>query len=484
MSRSPSRRPVRALTLALSVAWAELRHDPLRAVLLAVRPLPAGVRRAPERRPAARTHSSEPSAEPSPARVPAPRGRPIRPVPGRVLHLVTTGLPHRHAGDTLRTQALTLAQSAAGLDPHVVTRIGFPVSQGVFDARTLDLLGGVPQHRLLPRWLPYGAGPMLARNAELAAPLVERLRPSVLHAAGDHGNGRVALALREAYGLPVVYEVRGFPEESWLTRAPGRSRDDETYVALRELETYCMRTADAVLTLGEAMKAEIVSRGVPEERVRIAPDAVDPLFLEPPPEGGVLRARLGIGPDEYVVGTNSDLTRHEGLGTLLDAGAELRGRGVPVRLLLMGDGPERRTLQDRARKLGPADGGALFTGRVPHDQLRAYQAVLDVFAVPRTDEPVCRLVPPFQAVGAMASGLPVVASDLAAMRELVESGVNGLLVPPDSPAAWADALEMMFRSPKKRHAWAAAARASVARDRTWTRVAVTTRDTYHALGCL
>ncbi|MER6122476.1 glycosyltransferase [Streptomyces sp. NPDC001795] len=487
MSRRPPRRPVRALTLAASVAWAELRHDPRRAVLLAVRLLPSRARRPLrplERRLAVRARPSGPSGEPSPARVTTTPGRPIRPVPGRVLHLVTDGPPYRHTGHTLRTQALARAQSASGLDPHVVTRIGFPVTQGVFDARPLHLLEGVPQHRLLPWWLPYGSGPVLARNAELAARLVERLRPSVLHAAGDHGNGRVALALREAYRLPVVYEVRCFPEESWLTLAPGRRRSDETYRALRELETYCMREADAVLTLGEAMKAESVSRGVPEERVRIAPDAVDPNFLEAPPDGRALRARLGIGPDEYVVGTAGALTRQEGIGTLLEAGAELRRRGVPVRLLVAGEGPERRTLEELAGHLGLDDGAAQFTGRLPHDQVRAYHAVLDVFAVPRTDERAGHLMTPFEPVEAMASGLPVAASDLTAMRELVESGLTGRLIPPESSLAWADELEMMLYSPRRRQAWGAAARAAVARDRTWARVAGTTRDTYRALGCL
>ncbi|MEU1416416.1 glycosyltransferase family 4 protein [Streptomyces sp. NPDC005731] len=480
-----SRRPVRALTLAVSVAWAELRHDPLRAALLAVRLLPAPVRRT--LRPLEirlKARPSRTSDESSPARVPAPAGRAILPVRGRVLHLVIRGVPHEQGGPALRTQALTRAQSAAGLDPHVVTRIGFPVTQGVFDARPLHLLEGVPQHRLLPRWLPYGSGPVLARNTELAARLVERVRPSVLHASGDHGDGRVALALRETYGLPVVYEVRGFREESWLAQTHGRSRGDAAYRARREWETYCMRESDAVLTPGEAMKEEIVSRGVPEERVRVVPHAVDPLFLEPLPDGAPLRTRLGIGPEEYVVGTVGGLTRHAGIGTLLEAGAELRRRGVPLRLLLVGDGPERRALQDLAGRLGLGDGTVLFTGRVPLEQVQDHHAVLDVFAVPRTDERVCHLVTPLEPVEAMAGGLPVVAGDVPAMRELVESGVNGRLIPSKSPLAWAEALEMLLESPRTRHAWGAAGRALVTREHTWERVAATTRDTYRALGCL
>ncbi|MBA4864719.1 glycosyltransferase [Streptomyces sp. PSKA54] len=481
-----SRHIPRALSLAASVAWGELRHDPVRAVLLGARLLPPRARRGlrpVERRLAARARTAGPAAAPSPVRVPAPAGRTIRPVPGRVLHLVTNGLPFKHAGYTVRTQALAEAQRAAGLDPHVVTRIGFPVAQGVLDARPLQIVGGVPQHRLLPLRLPYGQGPMLALGAELAGRLVERLRPAVLHAATDHGNGRVALALREAYGLPVVYEVRGFLEETWLTQAPGRSRDDETYRARRALETYCMREADLVLTLGAAMKAEIVSRGVPEERVLIAPNAVDEAFLAPLPDGASLRARLGIGPDDLVVGTVSSLTPHEGIGTLLHAGAELRRRGVPLRLLIVGAGPERAALQALAGRLGLGNGVALFTGRVPHDQVRAYHAVLDVFAVPRTDERVCHLVTPLKPVEAMASGLPVAASDLSAMRELVEPEVNGQLIPHGSPQIWAEELETLLYSQKRRTEWGAAAHALVARDRTWNRVAAMTREAYRALGC-
>ncbi|MFI9245921.1 glycosyltransferase [Streptomyces sp. NPDC053086] len=482
-----SRRIPRAVSLAVSVAWGELRHDPARAALLAVRLLPAPVRR--RVRPVEgwlsdRARAAGPGATPSAVRVTAPAGRPVRPVPGRVLHLVTNSLPFTHAGYTVRTQKLAEAQRAAGLDPHVVTRIGFPVVRGVLDAGPLQIVGGVPQHRLLPARLPYGQGPLLARNAELAGRLVERLRPAVLHAATDHGNGRVALALRESYGLPVVYEVRGFLEETWLSQDPARGPLDPVYRMRRELETHCMREADLVLTLGAAMKAEIVARGVPRERVLIVPNAVDEAFLAPPPDGAPVRARLGIAPYEYVVGTVGSLTPHEGIGTLLHAGVELRRRGVPLRLLIVGDGPERARLQRLAARLGLDDGTALFTGRVPHTQVRDFYAVLDVFAVPRTDERVCRLVTPLKPVEAMASGLPVTASDLTAMRELVEPEVNGRLIPPESPLAWADELEMVLYSHKRRLEWGAAARAMVVRERTWDRVAATTHEAYRSLGCV
>ncbi|MYW19102.1 glycosyltransferase, partial [Streptomyces sp. SID2955] len=286
------------------------------------------------------------------------------------------------------------------------------------------------------------------------------------------------------YGLPVVYEVRGFLEETWLSQDPARSPRDAVYRMRRELETHCMREADLVLTLGTAMRDEIVARGVPPERVLIVPNAVDAAFLAPPPDGAPVRARLGISPDEYVVGTVGSLTPHEGIGTLLHAGVELRRRGVPLRLLIVGDGAERARLQRLAARLGLDDGTAVFTGRVPHAQVRDYYAALDVFAVPRTAERVCRLVTPLKPVEAMASGLPVTASDLPALGELVVPEVNGRLIPPESPHAWADELEKVLYSHKRRLEWGAAARAMVARERTWDRVAATTREAYRSLGCV
>ncbi|WP_207958379.1 glycosyltransferase family 4 protein, partial [Streptomyces sp. YIM 98790] len=427
--------------------------------------------------------AAAPAGGHGPREVPAPAARrPARPVvPGRVLHLVTNSPPYRNAGYTVRTLGIVRAQRAAGLDPHVVTRLGFPVAQGVWDGRRVQDLDGVPHHRLLPLLMPSGPAEVLSRNAELAARLVERLRPAVLHAATDHPNGRIALALRRTYGLPVVYEVRGFLEETWLTQAPGRTAADPAYRAARELETHCMRAADAVITLGEEMKREIASRGVPPDRIHVVPNAVDEEFLRPPPAPGPLRAALSLAPDEPVVGTVATLTPHEGIGTLLRAAAELRRRGTAVRVLVVGDGPQLPVLRRQAEALLPP-GTVLFTGRVPHHAVRRHLALLDVFAVPRTADRVCRLVTPLKPVEAMACGIPVVASALPALSELVTDGVHGRLVRPDDPGAWAGALDRLLADPEARRRLGAAGRRRVARERTWSRVGVRTRDIYRMLG--
>jgi len=145
------------------------------------------------------------------------------------------------------------------------------------------------------------------------------------------------------------------------------------YQLSRAAETRCMMAADLVVTLGEVMREEIVARGVDPGKVIVVPNAVSAEFLEPLPDGAPLRESLGIQPGELVVGVVSNLVGYEGIGTLLEAAAELRRRKLPVRPLIVGDGTERAALERLAGQLG-LTGAAIFTGRVPMSEVRRYHA--------------------------------------------------------------------------------------------------------------
>ena len=411
------------------------------------------------------------------------RGTP-RGTPTRVLHLVTDALPATSAGYTIRTHEIVVAQRAAGLDPHVVTRCGYPVTAGTLDARRLVVLDGVPYHRLLPPVLPARADRAADLGLDLAARLTSKLRPAVLHAASNYANARIALALGNRYDLPVVYEVRGFWEDTWLSRYPdaGRLASSELYKGNRDLETTSMLEADLVVTLGEAMREEIVARGVPADKVLIVPNAVSQEFLRGPlPDAAALRESLGISAESFVVGEVTTLVPHEGIGTLLEATRLLTERGVPVRTLIVGDGPERAALQRQAAGAGLGE-AAIFTGRVPAARVREFHALLDVFVVPRTRDRVCQLVTPLKPVEAMASGLCVVTSEVKALTEIIKHEVTGALTIPQDPVSLADCLEFLFYSPDIRRKLGDNAREWVARDRTWAHQAARYSDAYALLG--
>jgi glycosyltransferase involved in cell wall biosynthesis len=419
----------------------------------------------------------------TPGRLAAPAIARAAPVKGRVLHIVTDGLPSVSAGYTVRTQEIAVAQLAAGLDPHVVTRIGFPVTAGKIDGRSQVNVDGVTYHRLLPLVMPGRMDAIATQGLRRAARLVAQARPAVLHAASNYSNALTAIALREATGLPYVYEVRGFWEDTWLSRhaATAGLQASERYRLSRELEAHCMRSADLVATLGEAMRAEIIERGVDPGKILIVPNGVSGDFLRPLPDGAALRAQLGIAPGELAVGLVSSLVAHEGIGTLLEAVKLLRGEGAAVRALIVGDGPERAALQRQASALGI---DAIFTGRVPMAQVRDYHAALDVFVVPRTADRVCQLVTPLKPVEAMASGLPVVVSAVAALGEIIKDKVTGLQAAPADPAALAQCLRELLEQPELRRELGRNAREWVAAGRTWEHNAQRYRDAYARLGAV
>jgi glycosyltransferase involved in cell wall biosynthesis len=481
------------------LSWRQLRDDPLRALRLALRLLlrvlparliPGGPRvrlaalavprpRDPERE----ARDLQALLDRAPVRAGTPRA-PGRPSGETVLQFVTNALPRTNAGYTVRTHKIALAQRELGLAPQVVTRLGYPLAQGLADVRPLVEVDGIRYHRLLPWLPPRDPAAAVAKGADLAGPLVERVRPSVLHAVSNHLNAAVALELGRRHGLPVVYEVRGFLEDSWLSRDPAHTTGSPFYRLTRELETRCMRAADAVVTLGAAMREEITERGIDPAKIFEVPNAVDEEFLSPLPDGAGMRRKLGIGPEEFVAGLTSSFYGYEGIDTLIDATALLRDQGTPVVLLLVGDGPERGALERRAAGHGLlAAGGTgtarvLFTGRVPMSSIRQFHAVLDVFAVPRRADRVCQLVTPLKPVEAMAGGIPVIASDVKALREIVEPGVTGTLTLPENPGAWAKSLRELTYSRERRQKIGQAAQDWVSAERTWRAVTARYVDAY------
>ena len=204
-----------------------------------------------------------------------------------------------------------------------------------------------------------------------------------------------------------------------------------------------MQSADLVITLGQAMKGNIVAAGVPKEKIIVAPNAVGGDYLLAPQGTGEARRKLGLEQDAQIIGTVSSLVPYEGLDDLITAFALLAPSNPRLRLLIVGSGVSLPSLEDQARRTAYGD-RVIFTGRVPRNQARDYHQALDVFVVPRKNLDVTRSVTPLKPVEALASARPVVASALPALAEIVDDGRTGLLVPPEDPAALAESLASLL----------------------------------------
>ncbi len=140
---------------------------------------------------------------------------------------------------------------------------------------------------------------------------------------------------------------------------------------------------------------------------------------------------------------------------LLDAVAQLRKRGIPVVLDVIGDGPTRSAIEHRIAELDIADSVVLH-GSIGQDKIVDFFHAADVFCLPSFGEGV-----PVVLMEAMACGLPVVTSRIAGIQELVQDQVSGYVVPPGRADLVADAVAALAADPTRRAAFGAAGRATV-----------------------
>jgi len=420
----------------------------------------------------------------------APPADPYEPVPGRVLHVVKNSLPRTQAGYTLRTHFIATAQAGAGLDPHVVTEMGFAA-----DATTPEVVDGIPYHRVpgpVRDAVPLDA--WLAAHVTGVADLVRRLRPAVLHAASDYLNALTAQAVGRAYGIPVVYESRGFWEETWLSRQVHQygwdldrlaARDElpDAYVLRRDLEDRLRREADRVVTLSAPMVDRIAAGGVPRDRIVVVPNAVDTDAFPVLTRDEAVARRLGIDADTTVIGYISSLNEYEGADTLISAYSLVKAQWArPVRLLLVGDGPYRDNLVRHAARLGLTD--VIFTGRVPHTEILGYYSLIDLFVVPRRPTGVAHLVTPLKPYEAFSTGRTVVLSNVRALAALAEQSGAAELFEAGDAQSLAKVLLALLADPARRRHLADTGAAWVRSHASWAANAATYRGLYADLGAL
>ncbi len=193
------------------------------------------------------------------------------------------------------------------------------------------------------------------------------------------------------------------------------------------------RTCHGLIAVSEFVRQLLVSSGIPEAKIELIPDGVDvPTELPGAASRSRVRTRWGFGEKEFVVGHVGAFTHEKGQDIAVEAGILLARKLSQVRLLLMGNGPLRmfRTI---GRSIQAAQDSVRLLGYL--ESLSEFLAGLDLFIMPSRAEGLGS-----SALLAMAHGLPVVASRVGGLPEIVEEGKTGWLIPPDSPSDLAEAI--------------------------------------------
>jgi glycosyltransferase involved in cell wall biosynthesis len=308
--------------------------------------------------------------------------------------------------------------------------------------------------------------------AGLAAVLpfeLARRRPNVLFAR-DPRVARLAAGLAHAIGANLAFEVHGLPSYE-TAHAAGRANLPTSQVTrLRRLEDEVFERADRIVTITECARQILLDEyGVEPERVRTvadgttvrgrsvregamncaptARDNVGAQFMAPSDRLPSGPSPSGLRPAIYYVG---QLYPWKGAGLVVEVAARVPEADVVIvggQTNWTQDDPDIVALGARARELGVAERVEL-RGHVPYDRIPGVLAEASVALLPLPDEPVARLfTSPLKLFDYMAAGVPIVASDLPALREVLRHEENALLATAGDPDAFASAARRLLADP-------------------------------------
>ena len=308
---------------------------------------------------------------------------------------------------------------------------------------------GFPVH-WVSRSLPVGV-----RHVRGAALIRSRARRAdVVYTTGMFGRSAAgALAARRPYVLKLTAD----PAFERTRRRGLVEGDVEDFQAggggpvahvLRGARNVELRRAAYVFCPSAYLRRLVLGWGIPADRVSVLPNPVP--FLPEMPERGQLRTTFGL--NGATLAFAGRLTAQKSLGRALDAVASVDG----VRLVIAGEGPDRPALERRAQELGIAE-RVTFLGSQPRSRVVELFRAADATILSSSWENF-----PHTVVEALAVGTPVLAMEAGGVSEVVQDGVNGLLVPAGDSAGLADAVRRYFSDAELRERLRAAAVSSVA----------------------
>ena len=221
----------------------------------------------------------------------------------------------------------------------------------------------------------------------------------------------------------------------WLAFPHGYTTSDLKVRLYNQLDRWSLRVPRRVLTVCTAFACDLAQKGVPSQKILLQPLPIRPIELPPPEELPRLRRELGLRNETALLVSIGRLSREKGHGDLVRAMAVLRERAprLDCCLLVIGDGPEYASLSRLSRALG-LTGQIRLIGDKP--DIRSHLALADALVLPSY-----RML-----LEALSAGIPVVATSLGGVPEIVKNENHLLLVEPRDIAGLSDALQRILRA--------------------------------------
>jgi glycosyltransferase involved in cell wall biosynthesis len=238
-------------------------------------------------------------------------------------------------------------------------------------------------------------------------------------------------------------------ESRWIAFQHGYTWTDLKMRAYNQLDRFSLSAADRVVTVCGAFAERLRRTGVSPDQIEIQHNTVKPFIAPPSVQVDEIRRRLAIPQEALVIIAAGRLSREKGHNDLVRAFAALQQEpDIPrCRLLIAGDGPERESIEHAAKSLRIAD-SLILLGQV--DNVAPYYALADLMVLPSHTEGSPNVL-----LEAMAAGLPVVATTVGGVPEILRNGETGLLVQRSDIVGMAKAIKKLLEDKSLRERFGA-----------------------------
>lgn len=206
------------------------------------------------------------------------------------------------------------------------------------------------------------------------------------------------------------------------------------------IDKYFLRLCHTVIAVSEDIKNELIRSKLKSTRIEVISNAVEPKFDE-----NELKIRryekrriLNIKEEEHVVGYLGRLSVEKGLVYLIDAALDLRNTSTPIKMLIVGEGPEREALDQRIRNKG-LEKIVIFAGF--QQDTENWLSAMDIFVLPSLTEGT-----PMALLEAMAVGIPVIATAVGGVPKVLTDGINGMIVQPGDSKAISEKIKLLINN--------------------------------------
>jgi glycosyltransferase involved in cell wall biosynthesis len=247
-----------------------------------------------------------------------------------------------------------------------------------------------------------------------------------------HTNGYFA----DIVGIPVS-RLLGIPH---IATCHGFISNDRNLRIYNTFDIMALRFARKIIAVSEEIKRGLIRSGVRKSRVLLIQNAVEltmnnEIFFQ---NRERTRKAYGINKKEIVLGYIGRLSEEKGLKYLIQAGSKLTHTGLPLKIMIIGSGPQKPEMESLVQQMS-LQNKVVFSGFQKY--VEKILPAMDIFVLPSLTEGT-----PMALLEAMACGVPVVASAVGEIPNIIDSGKNGILIPPANPEKIAEAVLTICRN--------------------------------------